>query len=621
MTFGSLARLRDMRPQPIASAGRVVLWITLITGFLLLSIAAALRAEALGLSGSATRRQEFTASGALRSLAVENLNGNVRIVAGPAFAATVELTARAATDREARRILDDTECRFSNEDGDLFLVVGPAGARIRRSKHGGWEIPAPGGGPGRVEAGVEVTLPPGVRVRVSAVNGSLSATGITADLSLSTVNGKIEVSGARQGLKINTINGNIEAAVTDVPKDSALELKSVSGNLSLSLPAAAAFRFEGKTLSGEIVSTFPLPARAEEAELARSDRAKATGERAKVAAERTRVRRAPAERALSEDLSELNRALGEMSRELSRMSGEIAREVVLTVNRSYDGTAGGGGALVRMSNLSGRIALLSEGTTVAQARPLLPARRARVVETVPVPPERPGLPEPLEMGRPVRRGDVAGDFVATDICGDVTLGRVSGKVKVATQWGEIRVVSAGKGADLSSAGGGVRADVVTGDLVAATLGGDIRIGNVSGDARLETTGGDIVLKSSGGAVKAVTSGGEITLRKVRGPLVAQTSGGGIFCEIVSAEKAGVEVATGGGDVTLVLPANYRGDVDVRVTGVDAEGDYILSQFPDIAVVKLEGLQKGEGKLGGGGPKILVRTTAGLVRIRKGPAAP
>ncbi|MGE5345686.1 MAG: hypothetical protein ACM3JH_07010 [Acidithiobacillales bacterium] len=60
MTFSSPARLSDMKQETVGSAGRVLLWITLIAGFLLLSIAAARRADARDLSGSATRRQDFT---------------------------------------------------------------------------------------------------------------------------------------------------------------------------------------------------------------------------------------------------------------------------------------------------------------------------------------------------------------------------------------------------------------------------------------------------------------------------------------------------------------------------------------------------------------------------------
>jgi DUF4097 and DUF4098 domain-containing protein YvlB len=628
----------------IAPTRRVLLWVALISGFLLLSFAAALHAGAEGLPGSATRRQEFNASGTLRSLSVDALNGSVEVVAGPAFAATVDLTARARTDREARRILDETQCRFVNEDGELTLVTEPPGVRVRRTKEGGLSVRARETDGFRVEARYRITLPAAVALDASVVSGPVSVRGIAADLKLSTVNGKIEVSGARKGLKVNTVNGSVDVAFAVLPKGAEVELKAVNGNLLLKLPSAAAFTFHGRTMSGEIVSTFPFPARGRagetpEPEGVRVDRERIVVEKAKVVAEKETVRRSAGDALPAAELADLERSMAEMSRELAHMGAEMARVTVLDLNRSYEGTVGGGGALVRMSNLSGRIAVLAEGTAESQAKPLLAARHAKIVEVtpaprmarassvpaphlaMPVPPEPPEPPEPPDFGRPVVRGDVAGDFVATDVQGDVRLGRVSGKVKVTTQWGEIRVASAGKGAELSTAGGEISIDAVTGDLTTTTMGGEIRAGSVSGDARLSTSGGDIVVKAAGGSVTARTSAGDITLRRVRGPVVAETSGGTVVCEIVSVEKPGVEVATGGGDVTLILPANYRGDLDIRVTGVDAEGDYILSQFPEIAVVKREGTQRAEGKLGGGGPKITVRTAAGVVRIRKGPAAP
>jgi DUF4097 and DUF4098 domain-containing protein YvlB len=620
-----------------------LLWTALIACFLLLSVAAALRADADDRTASATRRQDFNASGALRSLTVENLFGSVEITAGPAFRATVDLTARASSEREARRILEETTSRLVNEDGALALVTEAPGSTARRIPGGGWKVRVRDADLGRVEARYVVTLPAGVPVSVSSVSGGVRVKGITADLKLSTVNGGIEVGGARGNLKLETVNGNIDASAAELAKDAEVALRSVSGNLVLRIPAAAGFRFEGRTMSGEILSTFPFPAMTPEpgsphVATARVERghAEASGQRVR---ERIRVE------SLGEDLSELNRSLAEMSREMARLSAEIAREVSINLNRSVGGTVAGGGAVVRMSNLSGRIVLLSEGSTEAQAKPLLGIRTPRIAEGVapaalpalagpppsmprlarapapPPPAAAPAPPEPPEFGRALVRGDLPGDFVATDVEGDVSLGRVSGKVKVSAGWGQIQVVSAGKGAELSTAGGNITLDAVTGDLVATTAGGDIRAGNVSGDARLETTGGDIVVKSGGGAVTARTTAGDITLRKIRGPVVAQTSGGSVLCEIVSVVRPGVEVTTGGGDVTLVLPANYRGDVDVRVTGVDSDEDYIVSQFPEVAVVKRETLQRAEGKLGGGGPRITVQTTAGVVRIRKGPPSP
>src|SRR5512143_3779334 len=131
-----------MRHQNIAPTRRALIWVALISGFLLLSFAAALHADAQGLSGSATRRQDFTASGSLRSLSVENLNGSVEVVGGPAFSATVELTARAKTEGEARRILEETQCRFVNENGELTFVTEPPGVRVRRTREGRFSVRA-----------------------------------------------------------------------------------------------------------------------------------------------------------------------------------------------------------------------------------------------------------------------------------------------------------------------------------------------------------------------------------------------------------------------------------------------------------------------------------------------
>ena len=651
MTFSAPARLSGMSsnvscrgpaPERPATLPRVLLWILVIAGFLLLSFAAALRADARTLPGSATRRQDFKASGTLKSLTIENVNGSVEIGPGPAFTASVELTARAKDDREAKRILDETTAGFSNENGDMTLRVEPPGMRHRRGGRGGWDERRADGDAFRVEARCRVTVPPGVAVQASLVNGNLSAGGITSDLALTSVNGKIDVVGASRSLKLSTVNGNVDAQVTELGKGSEVELKSVNGNLVLKLPSAAGFRFQGKTMGGEILSTFSLPVRAAsgEDETVRVEKEKIRVETRKI---REAVREAEREkRRLSRegdpepieiDLSELNRSLAEMNRELASMSLELARDITIHLNRSCEATVGGGGAAVRMSNLNGKILLLAEGTNEAQAKSVLGPRRVRIVEVPPVPPIPAVLPtphvpavprvpaEPAEFGRPVVRGDVAGDFATSIPLGDVTLGHVSGNVKVATHSGQIEVKSAGKGADLSTAGGDIAIDSVTGSLAARTRGGDIRAGVVTGEARLETTGGDLVLKSGGGAVTARTGGGDVTVKSAKGPVVIRTAGGTVFCEIAGSDRSPVEIVSGGGDVTLVLPSNAKGDVEVAVAGVEPDGDYILSQFPELAISRRGSRQTAAGTLNGGGPRVVVRSTSGTVRVRKGPAAP
>ncbi len=71
---------------------------------------------------------------------------------------------------------------------------------------------------------------------------------------------------------------------------------------------------------------------------------------------------------------------------------------------------------------------------------------------------------------------------------------------------------------------------------------------------------------------------------------------------------------------MTLPANYKADLEVHVTGGDPESDAIVSQFPEVSISKRSGNLSGEGRLNGGGPKLVIRSTSGVVTIRKGPAA-
>jgi DUF4097 and DUF4098 domain-containing protein YvlB len=645
-----------------AASNRVLVWTLVITGLVLLTFAAALRADAEKYEASANRKDSFNASGVLRSLAVETVNGSVEVVTGPSFLATVDITVKARTQKVADRILKETQSAFSNENGELVLYTQEPGIRVRRSGRGwsihgdfdtddGW----------RVEARYRITLPPSVTLNASVVNGAVVVKGVTAAMEISSVNGKIEVAGARRDLKVKTVNGNIDATVADLPKGARLEAGTVNGNIVLRLPAAASFRFQGTTMSGDISSTFALPAMADVDDAAKEQ---IRAERDRLRSDQDRLRREIREKQkdaekthrtgddagdIRIDLSALNEAMAELSQELDEMGREIAQNLRLNLNRSYEGTVGGGAAEVKCSNLNGRIVLLAEGTTEAQAKSIVSPKMARMITIphfsgsmprvvilplkpfpppeppeaprAPLPPRQPRAPEPPDYeGGSIVKGDVDGDFHSSLPVGDVTLGKVSGTVKVTTGSGQIRVQSAGKGAEVSTAGGDVRIEAVTGDLKASTNGGDIHVGGVTGDARLETSGGDVIIRSCSGAVTARTGGGDLTLKKLRGPVKAHTSGGTVFCEVVSADKPGVDIFTSGGDVTLFLPANYKADVEIRVTGVDGEGDYIVSQFPEITVGKRTGSQTGEGKLNGGGPRVIIRSTSGTVTLKKGPAA-
>ncbi len=655
--------------------GRALVWALAIGALILLSLAAGLKAEAKEWNAKATRTESFSAAGNLKSLSVETVNGRVEIVAGTVFRAEVDVTAWGETESEAQKNLGEVKVRFENEKGALSLYTEEPGVTVRRSGRG-WNVRSNRGDDRwRSETKYRVTVPASLAVNVSAVNGGVSVAGVSAPLDLTTVNGKITLAGGRRDAKLNTVNGAIDAIFTDLPKGANLDVRTVNGAIALTLPAKAGFRLEGHTMSGEILSSFPLPATpapdaVRDGDDAKTERDRIRAEQRKLR-EEIRKREKDKEKARKDkekdkdadedvviDFSDLNEAMADLNREMADLGREISRSITVNLNRAYEGTVGDGGASVHVSNLNGRILILAEGTTEAQARRLTSPHATRVVTVPPMPnvpriivreramPAPQAAPAPMAVppappvagvppaarvapvapippdpwGRSIVVGDVAGDYAPSIASGDVTVGRVAGRATITSRSGQIRLREAGKGAELSTAGGDIRVEVVTGELKATTFGGDIRAGSVSGDARLETSGGDIVVRSAGGAVSARTGGGDVVLKKVRGPVTARTSGGSITCEITNTGGAGGELSTSGGDVTLTLPVNIKADVEIHVTGTEVDSDAIVSQFHEIAVSRRTGHLTGEGRLNGGGPKVVIRSTAGVVTIKKGPAA-
>jgi hypothetical protein len=108
---------------------------------------------------------------------------------------------------------------------------------------------------------------------------------------------------------------------------------------------------------------------------------------------------------------------------------------------------------------------------------------------------------------------------------------------------------------------------------------------------------------------------------VGGGVVAESGGGEIQIVLLAREpKNGVRVHNSGGDVTLTVPANFKGEFDLAASNVDSDETAIRSDFPEITVTRRSGSQQGTGTLNGGGPRVVIRTSSGSIRIRKGSPA-
>jgi DUF4097 and DUF4098 domain-containing protein YvlB len=665
----SASRTTGSRVEKSDSA---VFWFLLALGVALMLVAAGtLRAEE-----TASRTDRISAALAPGStLRIDNVSGDVVAAPGPQFSAVATIVVVAPTKERAQEILEKVRLVQLREGNEFSIeTLWPESRwRFDRGRLARRRLSARCDDC-RINARFNVTIPPGVTAALETVNGDVTVKDLDGDLDLETVNGKVEARGLRRSLEAHAVNGNLVAEAVAAPPGSSIELQTVNGAVTLTLPKDARFDMSASTMHGSISSTFALPRRTPEADddLVRNKRARRV-----VVADRedgtALVDLRDLEKELDESMRDVDVEIRESMRAVDEGVKDGVREGVrdgvrdgvrggvrdgvrgartfriLDPRRSYSGRIGEGGASVRLSAMNGSILLLASGTRSEDARPVVSERRSFavtiprihvhapdvkvrvprvrvapvvVVAPAPVVEVRPhGGVHAFALEAPVVRGDIAGDFLSTSGTSSYRIGDVSGRVKILTHSGEIVVGSAGAGADVKTLGGDIQIGPVKGDLAAQTLAGDVRAGSVSGAARVETSGGDIRIGRVDGGLRARTGGGDIVVPVVIGAVAATTAGGDVRIAVASRElKNGVTIQSGGGDVTLTLPSDFRGDFDLTVTEADPSETAIRSDFPEISISRREGTVRGTGAVNGGGEKVRVQTTSGTIRLRRGPAA-
>jgi DUF4097 and DUF4098 domain-containing protein YvlB len=657
MSILKFPKADDIEDAPAERADRIAVGVLLAIGLLLMLVAVG-----KGEQPTATRTDRFNgtlASG--QTIHVENVSGDVIASPGEKFSAVVTLTAWASTSEKAAELLKKTEISSEHDDDGWSLETVLPGSHGRRNNHSNNGLPCQ---QCKVVARYEIVVPPGVTAELSTVNGDVRVKDVDGELTLESVNGSIEVRGARRGLSLQTVNGHIDAVAQALPAGADVSLQSVNGNVMLTLPKDAHFDFGASTMNGTIVSTFPLPPSpgtrkawmehggsghgegksGSKTPKAEKDKNKENDKSHWVVEDedgnRQEIDMSELDQQLEDSMKQVEISMKASEEAMREAQGKMQRIEIPGPNREYSGSIGKGGPDVHMETLNGRIVLLAAGTKESDAKALVP-ERSTIVVTVPqvhvhvpdvnvqvhvppvppVPPAAPrgprGVPPPppaYDEGDVVR-GDIAGDFLSTS-GGDYRVGKVSGKVKILTQSGEIRVGGAGAGADLQTYGGDIVVGPVTGDLKASTRAGDIVGQTVSGSVLADTNGGDVRFEKVGGNLDVRTSGGDIRVPRVGGAVRAASAGGEIRIGLSACDpKSSVTIRNDGGDVALALPAECKADVELVVTG-DEDESAIHSDF-DLVTTKRAGTQRATATLNGGGAKIMVRTSSGTIRLRKG----
>lgn len=188
---------------------------------------------------------------------------------------------------------------------------------------------------------------------------------------------------------------------------------------------------------------------------------------------------------------------------------------------------------------------------------------------------------------------IQGDITADGNCNNMTLSDIQGRI---TTNGEIL--------------GEVHMSNVSAPISIHTSVTDLQVANLPGELTLDSD--DLRVVEAKGAVHVVTHDKDVNLSQIYGDSFVQDSTGQI--SVAPAGAFSVEASNGKGGVDLSLPPNAAGTVDGHTRNGDIVSDYPLeiSGDEDKTVT---------GKIGAGGPKLVLSAANGDLRIRKGSPIP
>ena len=193
--------------------------------------------------------------------------------------------------------------------------------------------------------------------------------------------------------------------------------------------------------------------------------------------------------------------------------------------------------------------------------------------------------------------------------GWIEVDEIAGSVDARTSGGSIRTGKLGGKSTLKTSGGSITVDGASAELMVHTSGGSIDIGDTAGTVEAKTSGGSIKLGRVSGEVVARTSGGNIRVEDATGRVDASTSGGSIHAQISRQPQGDSRLSTSGGGVVVTLSPSIAVDLDARSSGGGVSSDVPIT---------VQGRQDDDslrGKINGGGPKLVLRSSGGGVRVR------
>jgi len=137
--------------------------------------------------------------------------------------------------------------------------------------------------------------------------------------------------------------------------------------------------------------------------------------------------------------------------------------------------------------------------------------------------------------------------------GSLHIDHLVGKIKGETSGGSIEVSNSSNAIHLETSGGSIHANNCQGKIHLETSGGSLHLEDLNGSIDASTSGGSIQGNKIVGELITSTSGGSVNLSQLACSLDASTSGGSMNVELLQLGKY-VKLGVSGGHVSLKLPS-------------------------------------------------------------------
>jgi hypothetical protein len=190
--------------------------------------------------------------------------------------------------------------------------------------------------------------------------------------------------------------------------------------------------------------------------------------------------------------------------------------------------------------------------------------------------------------------------------GGLNIDKLSGKIHGVTSGGGILVSNSSETIELVTSGGGITAKNCTGDIKLHTSGGGLRLEHLKGTIHAYTSGGGVEGNDIEGELVTSTSGGGIDLKEMNCSLSASTSAGSLNAEMKQVGKY-LKLACSAGNINIELPAKQGLDLDLKGDRVNQSQFSGFNGDWDKYHVK--------GTVNGGGSPVTADASSGNINVK------